>query len=52
MSLPFQVTLIPNYITMVNLTIGGYFLALVIPFAVSAFAILMFRQAFQGFPRH
>lgn len=51
MSLPFQVTLIPNYITMVNLHLVDTFLALIIPFAVSAFAILMFRQAFQGLPQ-
>jgi ABC-type glycerol-3-phosphate transport system permease component len=51
MSLPFQVTLIPNYITMVNLRMVDTFFALVIPFSVSAFAILMFRQAFQGLPQ-
>jgi multiple sugar transport system permease protein len=51
MSLPFQVTLIPNYITMVNLHWVDTFFALIIPFAVSAFAILMFRQAFQGLPQ-
>ena len=51
MSLPFQVTLIPNYITMVNLRLVDTFFALIIPFAVSAFAILMFRQAFQGLPQ-
>lgn len=51
MSLPFQVTLIPNYITMVNLRLVDTFIVLVIPFAVSAFAILMFRQAFQGLPQ-
>ena len=51
MSLPFQVTLIPNYITMVNLRLVDTFYALIIPFAVSAFAILMFRQAFQGLPQ-
>jgi multiple sugar transport system permease protein len=51
MSLPFQITLIPNYITMVNLRLVDTYLALVIPFAVSAFAILMFRQAFQGLPQ-
>lgn len=50
MSLPFQVTLIPNYITMVNLHWVDTFLALIVPFSVSAFAILMFRQAFQGLP--
>ncbi len=51
MSLPFQVTLIPNYITMINLKLVDTFFALIIPFAVSAFAILMFRQAFQGLPQ-
>ncbi|HVE60906.1 MAG TPA: carbohydrate ABC transporter permease [Chitinophagaceae bacterium] len=51
MSLPFQVTLIPNYITMINLRLVDTFFALIIPFAVSAFAILMFRQAFQGLPQ-
>jgi multiple sugar transport system permease protein len=51
MSLPFQITLIPNYITMVNLHLVDTLLALVVPFAVSAFAILMFRQAFQGLPQ-
>jgi ABC-type glycerol-3-phosphate transport system permease component len=50
MSLPFQVTLIPNYITMVNLHLVDTYVALIIPFSVSAFAILMFRQAFQGLP--
>jgi multiple sugar transport system permease protein len=51
MSLPFQITLIPNYITMVNLHLVDTFLALIVPFAVSAFAILMFRQAFQALPQ-
>jgi len=51
MSLPFQVTLIPNYITMVNLRWVDTFLALIVPFSVNAFAILMFRQAFQGLPQ-
>ncbi len=51
MSLPFQITLIPNYITMVNLHLVDTYFALIIPFAVSAFAILMFRQAFQGLPQ-
>lgn len=51
MSIPFQITLIPNYITMVNLQLVDTFLALIIPFAVGAFAILMFRQAFQGLPQ-
>nr|MBA2407054.1 carbohydrate ABC transporter permease [Chitinophagales bacterium] len=33
MSLPFQITLIPNYITMVNLHLVDTFLALILPFA-------------------
>jgi ABC-type glycerol-3-phosphate transport system permease component len=32
---------------MVNLHLVDTYLALIIPFAVSAFAILMFRRAFQ-----
>src|SRR6476661_430778 len=51
MSLPFQITLIPNYITMVNLRLVDTYAGLIIPFAISAFAILMFRQAFQGLPQ-
>lgn len=51
MSLPFQVTLIPNYITMINLGWVDTFLALIVPFSVNAFSILMFRQAFQGLPQ-
>lgn len=51
MSLPFQITLIPNYITMVNLRLVDTYIVLVLPFAVSAFAVLMFRQAFQGLPQ-
>ncbi|MFL5787993.1 MAG: carbohydrate ABC transporter permease [Flavisolibacter sp.] len=51
MSLPFQITLIPNYITIVSLKLVDTYFALIIPFAVSAFAILMFRQAFQGLPQ-
>jgi len=51
MSLPFQITLIPNYITMVRLHLVDSLAALIIPFSVSAFAILMFRQAFQGLPQ-
>lgn len=51
MSLPFQITLIPNYILMVNFRLVDTYFALILPFAVSAFAILMLRQAFQGLPQ-
>ena len=48
MSLPFQITLIPNYITMVKLHWVDTYLSLTVPFMINAFAILMFRQAFMG----
>jgi multiple sugar transport system permease protein len=51
MSLPFQITLIPNYILMVNFRLVDTYFALILPFAVSAFAILMLRQAFQSLPQ-
>ncbi len=51
MSLPFQITLIPNYITMVKLHWVDTYLSLTVPFMITAFAILMFRQAFKGLPQ-
>lgn len=51
MSLPFQITLIPNYITMVKLGWTDTYLSLTVPFMINAFAILMFRQAFKGLPQ-
>ncbi|HEX4851809.1 MAG TPA: carbohydrate ABC transporter permease, partial [Puia sp.] len=45
------VTLIPNYITIINLGIVDTLAALILPFSVSSFAILMFRQAFQPLPQ-
>jgi ABC-type glycerol-3-phosphate transport system permease component len=50
MTLPFQITLIPNYILMVKFQWVDTLAALVVPALNSAFAILMFRQAFQGIP--
>ena len=50
MTLPFQITLIPNYITMVKLNLVDTYAALVIPFLLNSFAILMFRQAFKTIP--
>ena len=44
MTLPFQITLIPNYITIVKLGWVDQYTALIIPFLVNNFAILMFRQ--------
>ncbi len=51
MSLPFQITLIPNYIIMVKLHWVDTYLSLIVPFMINAFAILMFRQSFQGLPQ-
>jgi ABC-type glycerol-3-phosphate transport system permease component len=51
MSLPFQITLIPNYVTMVKLRWIDTYLSLTVPFMINAFAILMFRQAFKSLPQ-
>ena len=51
MTLPFQITLIPNYILMVKFRWVNTFAALIIPALNSAFAIIMFRQAFKSIPR-
>ena len=51
MTLPFQITLIPNYILMVKLGWIDSFLALIIPYLINAFAIIMLRQAFQTIPQ-
>mgnify|MGYP001224224329 CR=1 FL=1 len=50
MTLPFQITLIPNYILMVKLQWTDTMAALVVPALNSAFAILLFRQAFKSIP--
>jgi multiple sugar transport system permease protein len=50
MTLPFQITLIPNYILMVKLQWVDTLAALVVPAMNSAFAILMFRKAFMTIP--
>ncbi len=50
MTLPFQITLIPNYILMVKFRWVDTFAALIIPALNSAFAIIMFRQVFKGIP--
>ena len=51
MTLPFQITLIPNYIIMVKLGWIDTYFALIIPYLINAFAIIMFRQAFQTIPQ-
>ncbi len=51
MTLPFQITLIPNYITMVSLGWVDQYTALIVPFVINNFAILLFRQAFMSMPQ-
>lgn len=50
MTLPFQITLIPNYILMVKFRWVDSLAALIIPALNNAFAILLFRQAFKSIP--
>jgi len=51
MTLPFQVTLIPQYILMVKLGITDTYLALVAPTMMTAFSIILFRQFFLYVPQ-
>lgn len=51
MTLPFQLTLIPNYILMVKFGWTNTFLALIVPGMLNAFAILLFRQHFLSIPQ-
>lgn len=50
MTLPFQITLIPNYILMVEFGWVDTLAALIVPALNGAFAILLFRQAFKAIP--
>ncbi len=51
MMIPFQITLIPLYVLMVKLRLTDTYAALIIPFVMSPFAILLFRQFFLQIPR-
>ena len=51
MSLPFQITLIPNYVLMVEFGWVNTFAALIIPSMLNALAILLFRQHFLTIPQ-
>ncbi|WP_338872289.1 carbohydrate ABC transporter permease [Spirosoma sp. SC4-14] len=51
MTLPFQITLIPNYITIVKFGWIDTYLALIVPFALNSLSVLLFRQAFQALPQ-
>jgi multiple sugar transport system permease protein len=50
MLVPMHVTLIPTYILMVKLRWTDTYLALITPFAVSGFSLLVFRQFFLSVP--
>lgn len=51
MILPFQLTLIPLYILMVKFGWVDTYLALIVPYAINALSVLMFRQAFKTIPQ-
>jgi len=51
MTLPFQITLIPQYIIMVKLQWVDTYLALIVPYLMNALAIIMFRQYFKSIPQ-
>jgi multiple sugar transport system permease protein len=51
MMIPFQITLIPQYVLMVKLGITDTYLALIAPTMISTLGIIMFRQFFMGIPQ-
>jgi multiple sugar transport system permease protein len=51
MTLPFQITLIPQYILMVKFHWTETYLALIMPYLVNTFAIILFRQHFLTIPQ-
>jgi multiple sugar transport system permease protein len=51
MTLPFQITLIPQYIIMVKLGWVDTYYALIIPYLMNALSIIMFRQYFKSIPQ-
>ena len=51
MTLPFQITLIPQYIIMVKLHWVDTYWALIVPYLMNALAIIMFRQYFKSLPQ-
>ncbi len=51
MMLPFQITLIPMYVLMVKFGWVNTYQALIVPGMISAFGILVFRQAYKNIPQ-
>ena len=50
MTLPFQITLIPQYLLMVEFGWTDTYLALIIPYFMNALGIILFRQHFKTIP--
>jgi len=50
MTLPFQITLIPMYVLMVKFGWNDTYYALIVPYLINAFAIVVFRQYFKSVP--
>lgn len=51
MTLPFQITLIPQYILMVKFHWVDTYLALIVPYAINGLSIIMFQQYFKSIPK-
>ncbi|MDH7605563.1 MAG: carbohydrate ABC transporter permease [Melioribacter sp.] len=51
MTLPFQITLIPQYILIVKFGWIDSYAGLIVPYLMNAFAIIMFRQYFKSIPQ-
>ena len=51
MTLPFQITLIPQYIIMVKFHWIDTYLALIVPYLINSLGIIMFRQYFKSIPQ-
>lgn len=51
MMIPFQIILIPLYLLMVKFGWVNSYLALIVPWMVTAFGVILFRQYFQSIPQ-
>ncbi len=51
MMIPFQVTMIPNYLLVSKLELLNTYTGLIVPQAITGFGIFMLRQAFRSLPR-
>ncbi|MBI5831353.1 MAG: carbohydrate ABC transporter permease [Armatimonadetes bacterium] len=51
MMVPFEVILIPNYLTVLKLHWTNTFWALIVPWAANVFSVFLVTQSFRGLPR-